>query len=217
MDESPFQPHVFEREDAAPDPLFYAQPRLVVHIDDDAIEAARRLYRDLLPPGGALLDLMASYRSHFPPDLAWSRLAGLGLNEVELSENDQLTEYSVHDINAQPRLPYADAEFDGAVVTVSVQYITRPVEVFRDVARVLKPGAPFVVTYSDRMFPTKAVRIWRALDGRDRATLVASYFKYAGCFGDITAEDRTANGGVSGDPLFAVWAYRLPIDTQRDP
>jgi len=210
VDESAFRPEFFEREDESPDRLFYAAPRLLVHIDDRAIEAAGRLYSEVLPKRSALLDLMSSYRSHLADDLQWSRLAGLGLNEVELRENHQITDYTVHDLNANPRMPYTDAEFDGAVVTVSIQYMTRPVEIFRDVARVLKPGAPFVVTYSDRMFPTKAVRIWRSLDDRDRATLIATYFKYAGGFGDVQARDCTPAGGASHDPLFAVWAYRLP-------
>ena len=102
-------------------------------------------------------------------------------------------------------MPYGDGEFDGAVVTVSVQYMTRPVEIFRDVARVLRPGAPFVVTYSNRMFPTKAVRIWRSLDDRDRATLIATYFKHAGGFGDVQARDCSGRG----DPLYAVWAHTI--------
>jgi SAM-dependent methyltransferase len=208
-DESPFKPSFFEREDPADDALFYLQPRLVVHIDDYAVEAARRLYAEVLPRQAAILDLMSSYRSHMPPELAWTRLAGLGMNEAEMRANDQLTDYVVHDLNADPRLPYADGEFDGAVVTVSVQYLTRPVEVFADVARVLKPGGPFVVTYSNRMFPTKAVRIWRALDDRQRAGLIATYFRYAGAFGKVTMQDRSLESGGYNDPLFAVWAHRL--------
>ncbi|MBI5287652.1 MAG: class I SAM-dependent methyltransferase [Chloroflexi bacterium] len=210
MDESALKPEFFEREDESADTLFYAAPRLLVHIDDHAIEAARRIYDELLAKRSALLDLMSSYRSHLSDDLHWSRLAGLGLNEIELRENHQLTDYAVHDLNANPRMPDADAEFDGAVITVSIQYMTRPVEIFRDVARVLKPGAPFVVTYSNRMFPTKAVRIWRALDDRERATLIATYFKYAGGFGDVQARDCTTSGDAGHDPLFAVWAHRHP-------
>ncbi len=209
MDETPFKPEVFEREDETPDGLFYVQPRLLVHIDDFAIEAAGRIYGELLPTGGALLDLMSSYKSHLPAELNWTRLIGLGMNETELRENDQLTDYVVHDLNADPRMPFDDASFDGAAVTVSVQYMTRPVEIFRDVARVLKPRAPFVITYSNRMFPTKAVRIWRSLDDRERATLISTYFKYAGGFGDVQARDCSipATGGGYNDPLFAVWAH----------
>jgi SAM-dependent methyltransferase len=208
MDESPFKPHFFEREDESPDAMFYAQARLLVHIDDQAIEAARRLYGEVLPRGGALLDLMSSYRSHMPPELAWTRLCGLGMNEEELRANDQLTEYVVHDINARPVLPFGDGEFDGAVVTVSVQYMTQPLETFREVGRVLKPDAPFIVTYSNRMFPTKAVRIWRALDDRERAGLIGTYFKHAGGFGEASAEDRSIDAATVSDPLFGVWARK---------
>lgn len=204
MTDSPFKPSFFEREDESPDPLFYAAPRLLVHIDDHAIEAARRLYAELLPRRAAILDLMSSYKSHMPPELEWTRLYGLGMNEVELRENEQLTDYVVQDINANPVLPFGDGEFDGAVVTVSVQYMTKPLETFREVSRVLKPGAPFVLSYSNRMFPTKAVRIWRALDDRERAGLIAAYFKYAGGWNDVTMQDR----GSAGDPLYAVWAQK---------
>lgn len=210
MSESPFKPSFFEREDESTDGLFYAEPRLVVHIDEYAIEAARRLYGELLPAKAPLLDLMSSYRSHMPPELNWTRLAGLGMNEAEMKANDQLTEYAVRDLNAEPELPYGDAEFAGAVVTVSVQYLTKPLEVFREVARVLQPGAPFVVTYSNRMFPTKAVRIWRALDDRERGGLIGAYFKRAGGFDEITAEDRSIDSGRGNDPLFAVWGRKAP-------
>lgn len=207
MSEAELKPAFFERQDPSPDALFYAEPRLVTHIDDHAIAAASHVYARLLPKGGALLDLMSSYRSHMPPELEWTRLAGLGMNEVELRENDQLTDHAVHDLNADPRLPYADAEFDGAVVTVSVQYMTRPVEIFADVARVLKPGAPFVVTYSNRLFPTKAVRIWLALDARERAALIGTYFKRSGGFGEVSAANAAGEG--PHDPLYAVWAHRV--------
>jgi SAM-dependent methyltransferase len=206
--EQPFKPHFFARQDESADTLFYTEPRLVVHIDEYAIAAARAVYLDLLPKGGAILDLMSSWKSHMPPELDWTRLSGLGMNETELRENDQLTDYVVHDLNTDPRMPYADGEFDGAVVTVSVQYMTKPVEIFRDVGRVLKPGAPFVVTYSNRLFPTKAVRIWTALDERERASLIAAYFKYAGNFSDAQAADRSIESGGYNDPLYAVWAYR---------
>jgi len=207
MPGSVFQPSFFEREDASSDERFYAEARLVVHIDEQAIEAARRLYAELLPPGGAVLDLMSSWRSHLPETHVPRRVVGLGMNDAEMRANPQLSEHVVHDLNRDPRLPFAAREFDAAVVSVSVQYLTQPVAVFREVRRVLRDGAPFVVTYSNRMFPTKAVRVWRALDDRERAVLVRAYFREAGGWGPVTAEDRSAGGG-DGDPLFAVWACR---------
>jgi SAM-dependent methyltransferase len=208
MPEPPFVPAHFDRVDASPDPEFYAQPRLLAHIDELAIAAVRQVYAELLPKRAAILDLMSSYLSHMPPELAWTRLCGLGLNEVELQRNGQLTDYVVHDLNAEPRLPFVDGEFDAAVVTVSVQYMTRPVETFREVARVLRAGSPFVLTYSNRMFPTKAVQIWRELNDRDHANLIGAYFRHAGGFDTPQAADRTLASDEYHDPLFAVWAYR---------
>lgn len=210
MSDAGFTPEHFAREDESPDGLFYSEPRLLVHIDDAAIEAARALYGEVLPRGGAILDLMSSFRSHLPADGQYARVAGLGMNAIEMDRNDQLTEIAVHDLNADPRLPYGDAEFDGCVITVSIQYLTDPVAVFRDVGRVLRDGAPFVLTYSNRMFPTKAVRIWMALGDRDRAQLIATYFDRAGCFGPVKAIDRSPKGGGYNDPLYGVWAHRTP-------
>jgi SAM-dependent methyltransferase len=204
MSASPFLPEHFERDDESPDGEFYKPPRLVAHIDDEAIGAVRRAYLDLLPPNADLLDLMSSYLSHVPSTLQPARLAGLGMNDAELRANEQLTDFIVHDLNCYARLPYDDATFDGVFITVSVQYLTQPIDVFRDIARVLRPGSPLVVTYSNRMFPTKAVRIWRVLDDRDRASLIAAYFAHSGAFGDVKARDYSTG---RGDPLFAVWAH----------
>ncbi|MCH8949112.1 MAG: methyltransferase domain-containing protein [Chloroflexi bacterium] len=191
MSEPPFLPEHFQRRDERDDSLFYTTARLVTHIDDAAIEAARRLYAELLPEDGTILDLMSSWKSHLPDGSADRRVAGLGMNEEEMRENGQLDDWRVHDVNQQPRLPFEDGAFAGAVMTVSVQYLVRPVELFRDVARVLRPGAPFVVTYSHRLFPEKAVAIWYACNAEQRARLIGAYFHYAGGWGRITAQDRS--------------------------
>lgn len=167
--------HAFRRADESADNAFYAAPRFVTHIDDAAVAAATALYREFLPPGGAVLDLMSSWVSHLPDGVAYGRVAGLGMNADELTANTRLTERRVQDLNVDPRLPYGDAEFDAAACCVSVQYLVRPLEVFRELARVLRPGAPAVVTFSDRCFPTKAVAVWQALDDDGHAKLVASY------------------------------------------
>ena len=204
-------PWAFQREDERPDASFYAPARLVTHIDDGAIEAVTQLYRALLPPGGAILDLMSSWVSHLPPEVAYARVVGVGMNADELSANPRLDAFIVQDLNAQPRLPFESAEFDAAALCVSVQYLTRPVAVLRDVGRVLRPGAPLVISFSNRCFPTKAVRIWRTLDDAEHAQLVERYLQAAG-WGRIERLDRSPGrgsiGAVSGegDPLFAVVA-----------
>ena len=203
-----FPPEWFARQDESPDPEFFEEPRLVVHIDDATIEAARAYFATALPNDGVVLDLMSSWRSHLPHDLR-GRVVGLGMNEVELTENPQLDERVVHDLNANPTMPLQDAWFDAAVVTVSIQYITRPREIFTDVCRVLKPGARFHVLFSERMFPTKAVAIWRSLmSTQERGELIATYFTLGGDWEQPEFLDRSPGRGA--DPLYIVRAAKKP-------
>jgi SAM-dependent methyltransferase len=199
-------PSAYTREDAAPDPAFYVVPRKVVHIDDGAIAALGRLYAEVLPPGGRLLDLMSSWRTHLPVGLRAAAVTGLGLNDEEMADNPQLTGHVVHDVNAEPRLPFADETFDGAMCAVSIQYVTHPLRLFREVHRVLRPGAPFVVAFSNRCFFTKAVAVWLDTTDEQHVTLVRTYFERAGGWRDVTAADRSPGGDAN--PLYAVWAVR---------
>lgn len=200
-------PHAFDKADRSPDRLFYQQPRFVTHIDDGAIAAVTALYRRLLPAGGTVLDLMSSWVSHLPDEAAYAHVTGHGMNAAELAANPRLDEHFVQDLNADPVLPLASRHFDAACLCVSVQYLQRPVEVFAEIARVLRPGAPLIVTFSNRCFPTKAVAIWRALEGRDQQDLVGLYMARAG-FGPIET-DQAASG--RGDPIWAVIG-RAPAD-----
>jgi SAM-dependent methyltransferase len=197
---------VFRRYDESPDTWFYRQPRLVTHIDDAAIAAVTELYREVFPPGGAVLDLMSSWVSHLPPEIAYRRVVGLGLNQQELEANPRLDAWVVHDLNDEPALPFADQEFDAAAICVSMQYLVQPVAVLSDLARVLAPDAPLVVTFSNRCFPTKAVAIWQAVDDLGHAQLIESYLRAAGGWNAIEALDRSP--GPGSDPLFAVVARR---------
>ena len=203
-----FPSEFFRRIDDSEDELFYTQPRFVVHIDDGGIEKVRGIYARLLPQGGAILDLMSSWRSHLPEHTRASRVVGLGMNRQEMADNPALSEVVVHNLNQNPELPFADDEFDGAVVTVSIQYMTRPLEIFHGVARVLKPGAPFIVSFSNRMFPTKAVAIWHSLDEFDRVRLVWRYFQESGRFENIEVINQSAPTEPPSDPIWAVVGYR---------
>ncbi len=195
-------PAAFAKQDRTPDTLFYAQPRFVTHIDDAAIEAATDLYRTLLPPGGRILDLMSSWVSHLPADVAYAAVIGHGLNLCELAANPRLTRHFEQDLNVDPILPLETASIDATLICVGVQYLQDPVAVLREAARVLAPGAPIIITFSNRCFPTKAVAIWRALSGDDQAQLIALYLRHAG-FSDIEARVVLPDGR-SGDPLRAV-------------
>ena len=192
----------FAKHDRDPDPLFYAQPRFVTHIDDAAIAAVTELYRAVVPAGGDVLDLMSSWVSHLPDEVAYASVTGHGLNAAELAANPRLTRSVVQDLNAAPHLPLDTASIDAALICVSVQYLQRPVAVLSDIARVLRPGAPAVISFSNRRFPTKAVAIWNALDGAGHAQLVGLYLQRAG-FARI--ERRVLKPeAAAGDPVTAV-------------
>lgn len=196
-------PQAFERYDEEPDEFFYETPRFVTHIDDRAIAAVTQLYRECFPPGGAILDLMSSWISHLPPEVAYSRVAGLGMNAEELAGNPRLTEAVVQNLNESPMLPFEAASFDGAGICVSIQYLTNPVEVLREVGRVLRPGAPLAITFSNRCFPTKAVSIWQSLDDEGHGKLITRYLQETGRFDSIQVTTRTARTWRN-DPLYAV-------------
>jgi SAM-dependent methyltransferase len=189
----------FSREDGTDDRIFYAVDRKVTHIEDGAIEALRTFYGELLPVGGRILDLMSSWRSHLPHDAGFSKVVGLGMNAAEMADNPQLDAFIVHDLNATPVLPFEEASFDAVVCTVSVQYLTSPIEVFTDVRRVLRPGAPLAVAFSNRCFPTKAVAVWRYGRDADHVDLVRAYLASSG-FSDV-ADQRLPS---PDDPVFVV-------------
>jgi SAM-dependent methyltransferase len=199
-------PAAFARDDERPDTAFYLDPRKVVHIDDGALAALSGLYGDVLSASGRLLDLMSSWRSHLPAGVRAGEVVGLGLNAEEMADNPRLTSSVVHDLNREPRLPFRDEAFDGAMCAVSIQYLVHPVRVFCEVHRVLRPGAPFVVSFSNRCFPTKAVAIWLGTTDRQHLALVRGYFEAAGAWSMLREEDRSPAGG--GDPLYAVWARK---------
>eukprot|EP01113_Clastostelium_recurvatum_P050013 TRINITY_DN9374_c1_g1_i1.p1 TRINITY_DN9374_c1_g1~~TRINITY_DN9374_c1_g1_i1.p1 ORF type:complete len:226 (-),score=34.96 TRINITY_DN9374_c1_g1_i1:102-710(-) len=192
----------FPRQDDRPDQEFYAHPRFVTHIDDPAIKSVTQLYREFLPPDGAILDLMSSWISHLPEEIAYKKVVGLGMNQSELSANPRLTSNLVHDLNINPSLPFKDKEFDGACICVSVDYLTKPVSVLREIGRVLRPGCPLVITFSNRCFPTKAISVWHTMDDRGRVDLVKGFLGQAGNFRDIVSMDRSPHPDT--DPLYAV-------------
>lgn len=194
------------RVDRSPDARFYDRPRLVAHIDDGAIAAVTDHIRRLVPTDVPILDLMSSYHSHLPTDVSFGPVTGLGMNADELAANSQLASYAVHDVNIDPRLPFPDEEFGAALCTVSVQYLTRPVAVFTDVRRVLASSAPFVVFFSNRCFPHKAVHAWQERDDAGHAELIRDYFRTAGGWSE---PESSAGVPKCGDPLYAVWSYRV--------
>jgi SAM-dependent methyltransferase len=201
----------FDRSDPGDDAAFYRPDRFVTHIDDGAIAAVGDLYEEL-GLDGDVLDVMSSWVSHFRA--APRHLVALGMNDRELAANPQASATVVRDLNADPTLPFDDRSFDAVTCCVSVDYLVRPIEVFAEVGRVLRPGGPFVVTFSNRCFPTKAIRGWLATDDPTHVEIVRRYFERSGAFGPVESALRTPLDRP-GDPLWAVWARRSADHAER--
>ena len=208
----------FEREDSTKDSNFYRNPRFTQHLDDTALSMVTNTYDRFMGDGMQVLDLMSSWQSHIPERHRLKRLTGLGLNQSELERNHRLTDFVVQDLNAEPQLPYADNTFDLIVCTVSVEYLINPSAVFQDAARVLKPGGYMVITFSNRWFPTKAIRLWSELHDFERMGLVLEYFRQAQVFDDLHTYsmrglprphgDKYFPEFIYSDPLYAVWGRK---------
>ncbi len=201
----PLPEALFKRVDETDDRLFYQAARMVTHIDDATIAALTQWYSEHLAPGMDLLDLMSSWISHLPETMTFGRVAGLGMNQEELSANGRLTEATVQDLNAEPQLPYDDASFDAVMIVVSIQYLTNPIAVLAQASRVLRPGGRLVIAMSHRMFPTKAIRAFHALEAADRIRLVTEYCRRAGGFGAPEFMDASPQ---NADPLWIVTAIK---------
>ena len=191
---------MFNRQDDSADEAFYATPRMVNHIDDATINEITRFYQEALTPEDELLDLMSSWVSHLPEEVTYRKVTGLGMNLDELNANVLLDQALVHNLNKTPVLPFADASFNAVMIVVSIQYLTRPFEVFEEIQRVLKPGGRCIVAMSHRLFPTKAIYAFQSLAPQDRVELVKEYMRRGG-LSEIEFLDRSPQ---NADPLWII-------------
>jgi len=214
-----FTDEAFRRIDEADDSDFYASPRLVQHLDATCRGHIQELYARFLLPGMRVLDLMSSWVSHLPGQPDDLVVHGLGMNAGEMQANTRLSDYTVLDLNQDSRLPFDEAAFDAVICTASIEYLISPLLVIGEVARVLKPGSPLIITFSDRWFPTKAIQLWSELHDFERMQLVIDYLRYSGQFIQLASEslrgyprpvdDPYVKQLDYSDPVFAVWGYRV--------
>jgi SAM-dependent methyltransferase len=211
----------FRRLDSSPDSLFYAEPRLVEHIDVPAQKAMEAFYRKFLDQVAAkrqksqqqldILDCCSSWVSHLPSECTSGRraerIAGLGMNAVELEANPQLTEWVVRDLNATPSLPYADKSFDAIVLALSIDYLISPVKIMQEASRVLREGGSIAVVISNRVFLSKCVGRWSGSDDIDHIIYVGACMHQAPGLSPAKAYDLSPHP-KRGDPLYAIVAAK---------
>jgi len=214
-----FNSDAFSRDDEMPDSRFYSEPRYVQHIDDNAIEMVRNTYGRFLKDDMRVLDLMSSWKSHLPENINLKRLVGLGLNERELKKNSRLDESIVQDLNLNSELPFDSDSIDAVVCTVSIEYLIDPLAVFAEVSRVLRPDGYFIVTFSNRWFPTKAIKIWQELHEFERMGMVLEYFIRSSGLKNFQTysirglprphDDKYYPDLWYSDPVYVVWGQKV--------
>ncbi len=208
----------FDRLEKINDSMFYSLPRMVHHIDSQARSIINELYRRHIKPGMKVLDLMSSWDSHLTGIDDTVEVVGLGMNQEELQANQILQQLDVLDLNDNSSLPYNSATFDVAICTVSIEYLINPIEVFQEIARVLKPGGRFIITFSDRWFPQKVIQLWTELHPYERMGLVLDYFQQSGAYEQLSTEswhgwfrpvdDKYFPQKLYSDPVFSVQGVR---------
>lgn len=210
----------FARLDDKPDSIFYQDPRFVEHVDENAVKLMTEyISNTAIQPGrdSAVLDLCSSWTSHIETNVAgkMTRIAGLGMNAKELEKNTALTDWIVQDLNENPMLSkYDDQSFDVVLCQLSIDYLTKPLQVLKEVGRILKVGGQVHIIFSNRLFLSKAVGLWTGGDDIDHAYYVGSYLHFSnGGFEDIKAKDLSSRKSgkdkrIVGDPLFVVSATK---------
>lgn len=210
------QPPQRAKIDDTDDRLFYSSPRFVTHVDESFIQQLTDLYRQRLKANTRIFDMMSSWVSHLPDEMAFEFIEGHGLNAEELGRNPRLDHYFVQNLNQNQTLPLPDRSFDAVLNTVSVQYVQHPEAVFAEIHRVLKPGGVAIVSFSNRMFYQKAIQAWREGSESDRVELVKRYFSAVPGFSEPEVIARPGSmpsflqmlGVSGGDPFYAVIAQR---------
>lgn len=223
---------LFSRLDSSPDSKFYTHPRFVEHVDDNAVQIMTDyISNEAIKDGDTVLDLCSSWTSHISPDTVQNKarkIVGLGMNAKELEANSALSDWIVQDLNLSPKLPYNDETFDSVLCQLSIDYLTRPLEVLREVNRVLKPGGKVHILFSNRLFLSKAVGLWTGADDLDHCYYVGCYLHFCTTedgsastssssaittFENIAATDLSTrkkgrDGKIIGDPMYVVTAAK---------
>ena len=218
--------------DESDDRLFYSFPRLVTHVDSSFLSKVTQLYRTTIPPGSTVLDLGSSWISHLPEEVEYKRVIGHGLNGAELAKNSRLDSFFIRDLNKEPDgWEIESGSVDAVVCCVSIQYFQLPERVLAECWKILRPGGVVIISFSDRMFGSKAIDAWSANTSYGRCQLVRSYFQAIEGFERIQVLDQSKISSSrvvkpstgpfsffnkireffltsSSDPFFAVIAYK---------
>lgn len=228
IDEDIMRLENYDRLDPSNDEIFYSTPRFVEHIDDSAVTYLTKSYETIFDRLSKklyplekdkyldILDICASHSSHLPfkytGDNTNSIVSALGMNRQELNKNSQVNKDRVmQNLNTDIVLPFASDSYDVVLIQLSIDYLIEPVAVIREIARVLRKGGYFIVSFSNRVFINKAIGMWTGKSDLDHLDVVTQYVKQSRSglkVIDIMAKDTTT-GNTKLDPVYIVISEKI--------
>lgn len=169
---------------------------------------------------GRILSIFSGNESYYSPGKI-SEFVALSPVSDHLEESESFSIRFLHDFETDSKLPFDDGVFDAALFNFHIGKLTRPIEFFREVARVLKPEGVFLVTFIHPHYSKQFTRMWAMGDGQDHVVQSESFFEYSGDFTKSTTlaiheSDngfRWFHGGLApelDDTQFirALWAHK---------
>ncbi|MBI1908258.1 class I SAM-dependent methyltransferase [Candidatus Uhrbacteria bacterium] len=144
---------------------------------DDSMVLLTKLVRSSVRGGGAVLDIGCGRGNFVLDELAGHFIALVGIDADPHATQGNISVGRIVYGDIQERLPFHAAAFDAVVSLWVMEHVSKPEQLWREVARILKPGGAFaLVTPNARSLIVRmrswlpdrlATRIVRALYGRE--------------------------------------------------
>lgn len=111
--------------------------------------------------------------------------------------------------------------FDVVTCVVSIGYLIHPIQVLKELHRILKPNGKVLISQSSLYWPNKIIQMWIKMNEHERLELIDGYFFYAGGYNtpvkayNITAtisKNKTTNNKipkVDHLPIYMIEATKL--------
>jgi Methyltransferase domain len=142
--------------------------------------------------GATVLELFSTYESVLPKRFKLGPTVGVGWSSREMVTNPRLDDFIEQDLTVDPFLPLADNYFDFVVVPAMFQLFQRPLDMFREINRVLKPGGTAIIGVKLAMWSfltMKQCRYYVETNYLEDMMACGSFFHYAGGFSKPKAFD----------------------------